>query len=66
MTRLRRPDLPPHLEEKFRKSFPPGTRETPPEDLQLQNLPREEPEHTYPRWDLMLEWWDDSGGDEEC
>lgn len=43
MSRLRPPKLPPHLEEKFWKSLPPGTRVTPMHELQLNNL-EEEPE----------------------
>ena len=56
MTRLKPPTLPPHLEEKFWKSLPPGTRVTPSHELQVNNFPIEEPEHKYPRWDLILEW----------
>lgn len=59
MSRLRRPDLTPHLEERYRKSLPAGARMTPPEDLQLQNFPREEQEHSYPRWDLLLDYWNE-------
>lgn len=65
MTRLKRTDLPPHLHKKFWLGMPKGARVTPPQDLQLQNFPIEEPEHTYPRWDEILRY-NDEGCDGEC
>lgn len=59
MSRLKSPAMPPHLEEQFWRGFPRGTRVTDPRELQLQNFPEEDPEHTYPRWDEMIRYWNE-------
>ena len=64
MTRLRRPDLPPHLEEKFWRGMPKGTKVTPTQDLQLDNMPLDESAcecvcHSYPDYEAMLAYWNE-------
>jgi hypothetical protein len=50
--------MPPHLEEKFWRDKPPGTRVTPHEDLQVSNFGCDcEEKKKYPRWELFLEYW---------
>lgn len=58
-SRLKPPVMGNDLEERWRRSMPPGTKVTPPQDLQLQNFPEEDREHKYPRWDEMIRYWDE-------